>query len=101
MVAFPPVRKAVIPAAGLGTRFLPVTKAVPKELLPLFDKPLIQYAVEEAVSSGIEEIILVTSEDKESLERYFEPHPQLEESLKARSRRSCWKRWSDSENWPV
>ena len=84
MVAFPPVRKAVIPAAGLGTRFLPVTKAVPKELLPLFDKPLIQYAVEEAVRSGIEEIILVTSEDKESLERYFQPHPQLEESLQGK-----------------
>ena len=84
MVAPPPVRKAVIPAAGLGTRFLPVTKAVPKELLPLFDKPLIQYAVEEAVHSGIEEIILVTSEDKESLERYFQPHPQLEESLQGK-----------------
>ena len=79
-----PIRKAVIPAAGLGTRFLPVTKAVPKELLPLFDKPLIQYAVEEAVSSGIEEIILVTSEDKEPLERYFQPHPQLEESLRGK-----------------
>ena len=84
MTAPQPIRKAVIPAAGLGTRFLPVTKAVPKELLPLFDKPLIQYAVEEAVSSGIEEIILVTSEDKEPLERYFEPHPQLEESLRGK-----------------
>ena len=82
MTACQPVRKAVIPAAGLGTRFLPVTKAVPKELLPLFDKPLIQYAVEEAVDSGIEEIILVTSEGKESLEQYFQPHPQLEQSLK-------------------
>ena len=79
-----PIRKAVIPAAGLGTRFLPVTKAVPKELLPLFDKPLIQYAVEEAVSSGIEEIILVTSEGKESLERYFQPDPELEQSLKGK-----------------
>lgn len=80
----PLIRKAVIPAAGLGTRFLPVTKAVPKELLPLFDKPLIQYAVEEAVSSGIEEIILVTSEGKEYLERYFQPDPQLEQSLKGK-----------------
>ncbi len=79
-----PIRKAVIPAAGLGTRFLPVTKAVPKEFLPLFDKPLIQYAVEEAVSSGIEEIILVTSEDKESLEQYFQPDPRLERSLKGK-----------------
>ena len=84
MTAPQPIRKAVIPAAGLGTRFLPVTKAVPKELLPLFDKPLIQYAVEEAVHSGIEEIILVTSEDKEPLERYFQPHPQLEESLQGK-----------------
>ena len=84
MVVCPSVRKAVIPAAGLGTRFLPVTKAVPKELLPLFDKPLIQYAVEEAVLSGIEEIILVTSEDKEPLEHYFQPHPQLEESLQGK-----------------
>ena len=84
MPASSPIRKAVIPAAGLGTRFLPVTKAVPKELLPLFDKPLIQYAVEEAVSSGIEEIVLVTSEDKESLEKYFKPDPQLEQSLKGK-----------------
>lgn len=81
MTAYPCIKKAVIPAAGLGTRFLPVTKAVPKELLPLFDKPLIQYAVEEAVESGIEEVILVTSEGKESLEAYFQPNPQLEESL--------------------
>ncbi len=84
MPDFPAIRKAVIPAAGLGTRFLPVTKAVPKEFLPLFDKPLIQYAVEEAVSSGIEEIILVTSEGKESLERYFQPHPKLERSLEGK-----------------
>ena len=84
MPVTPAIRKAVIPAAGLGTRFLPVTKAVPKELLPLFDKPLIQYAIEEAVSSGIEEIILVTSEGKESLERYFQPDPQLEQSLKGK-----------------
>ena len=74
----------MIPAAGLGTRFLPVTKAVPKELLPLFDKPLIQYAVEEAVASGIEEIILVTSADREPLERYFQPDAKLEESLESK-----------------
>ena len=74
----------MIPAAGLGTRFLPLTKAVPKEFLPLFDKPLIQYAVEEAVSSGIEEIILITSEDKEALEQYFQPDQGLEQSLKGK-----------------
>ena len=84
MTTHSPVRKAVIPAAGLGTRFLPVTKAVPKELLPLYDKPLIQYAVEEAAGSGIEEIILVTSEEKESLEAYFQPDPQLENSLRGK-----------------
>ena len=84
MTTHSPVRKAVIPAAGLGTRFLPATKAVPKELLPLYDKPLIQYAVEEAVGSGIEEIVLVTSEDKESLEAYFQPYPQLENSLRGK-----------------
>ena len=84
MQASSPIRKAVIPAAGLGTRFLPVTKAVPKELLPLFDKPLIQYAVEEAVSSGIEEIVLVTSGDRKSLDRYFQPDLQLEQSLRGK-----------------
>ena len=76
------IKKAVIPAAGVGTRFLPTTKAIPKELLPLLDKPLIQYAVEEAVASGIREVILVTSQGKEALERYFEPDPALESFLK-------------------
>jgi UTP--glucose-1-phosphate uridylyltransferase len=65
------VRKAVLPAAGLGTRLLPVTKALPKEMLPLVDKPVIQYAVEEAVASGITEIILVTRPGKDNIERYF------------------------------
>jgi len=78
------IKKAVIPAAGVGTRFLPTTKAIPKELLPLLDKPLIQYAVEEAVASGIREIILVTSQGKEALERYFKPDPALESFLKDR-----------------
>ena len=75
------VRKAVIPAAGLGTRFLPTTKAVPKELLPLLDKPLIQYAVEEAAASGIQDIILVTSLGKEALEHYFQPNDSLDRFL--------------------
>ena len=75
------VRKAVIPAAGLGTRFLPTTKAVPKELLPLLDKPLIQYAVEEAAASGIQDIILVTSLGKEALEHYFQPNESLDRFL--------------------
>ena len=79
------VRKAVIPAAGLGTRFLPTTKAVPKELLPLLDKPLIQYAVEEAAASGIQDIILVTSPGKEALEHYFQPHDALERFLREKA----------------
>ena len=72
------IRTAVIPAAGLGTRFLPTTKAVPKELLPLLDRPLIQYGVEEAVQAGIERVVIVTSPGKDALERYFSPDPELE-----------------------
>ena len=66
-----PVRKAVIPAAGFGTRFLPATKAQPKEMLPIVDKPTIQYIVEEAVASGIEEILIVTSSMKRPIEDHF------------------------------
>ena len=76
------IRKAVIPAAGLGTRFLPVTKAVPKELLPILDKPMLQYVVEEAVEAGIQEIILVVSPGKESVAEYFQPQPVLEARLR-------------------
>ena len=75
------VRKAVIPAAGLGTRFLPVSKSVPKELVPILDKPMIQYGVEEAAAAGIEHIIIVTSEGKEALENYFRADPALEQLL--------------------
>jgi UTP--glucose-1-phosphate uridylyltransferase len=75
------VRKAVIPAAGLGTRFLPVTKSVPKELLPILDRPMLQYVVEEAAEAGIEEVIVVTSRGKESIATYFEPQPDLEQRL--------------------
>ena len=76
------VRKAVIPAAGLGTRFLPVTKTLPKELLPILDKPMLQYVVEEAVEAGIQEIILVLSPGKESIAAYFQPQPLLENRLR-------------------
>lgn len=76
------IRKAVIPAAGLGTRFLPATKASPKEMLPLVDKPLIQYAVEEAVGSGIEDIIIVTGRGKRAIEDHFDRSFELEENLK-------------------
>src|SRR4051812_19146737 len=76
------VRKAVIPVAGLGTRFLPATKAVPKEMLPLIDKPIIQYVVESAVASGIEEVIFVTAPRKTAIEDHFEHLPYLEQYLK-------------------
>ena len=75
------VRKAVIVAAGWGTRFLPVTKSLPKEMLPLVDKPIIQYAVEEAVDSGIEQVILVTSQNKKATEDYFDSVAELERVL--------------------
>jgi len=75
------VRKAVLPSAGLGTRFLPATKAIPKEMLPLVDKPLIQYAVEECVASGIEHVIIVTGRGKSSIEDHFDDSPELERFL--------------------
>ena len=71
------VRKAVIPAAGLGTRFLPVTKSMPKEMLPIIDKPVIHYVVEEAVDSGIDDILLITGRGKRAIEDYFDDAPEL------------------------
>ena len=76
-----PVKKAVIPAAGLGTRFLPITKSLPKELLPILDKPMLQYVVEEAAEAGIEEVIIITARGKESIAAYFQPRPELEQML--------------------
>ena len=75
------VRKAVIPAAGLGTRFLPATKAIPKEMLPIVDVPTVQYIVEEAVSSGIEEILIITNSNKHCMENHFDKAYELEERL--------------------
>ena len=75
------VRKAVIPAAGLGTRLLPNTKSIPKEMLPLVDKPVIQYIVEEAVAAGIEQILIITNRGKNPIEDYFDYAPDLEERL--------------------
>jgi len=75
------VRKAILPAAGLGTRFLPATKASPKEMLPLVDKPLIQYAVEEAVASGIEDIIVITGRGKRAIEDHFDRSVELTATL--------------------
>ena len=82
----PPVRVAVFPAAGLGTRFLPATKAQPKEMLPLVDKPLIQYVVEEAVAAGIERIVLVTSRGKSAIEDHFDLSYELERTLEERGK---------------
>lgn len=75
------VRKAVIPAAGLGTRMLPATKTVPKEMLPMVDKPVIQYIIEEAVAAGIEDILIVTNRAKSAMDDYFDYYPELETRL--------------------
>ena len=75
-----PVRKVVFPVNGLGTRFLPATKAMPKEMLPVVDKPLIQYAVEEAAAAGITEMIFVTGRNKRAIEDHFDCHPELEQT---------------------
>src|SRR5258708_8122676 len=75
------IRKAVLPVAGLGTRVLPASKVIPKEMLPLVDKPTLQYIVEEAVAAGVEEIIFVTSRSKRSIEDHFDVFPELETVL--------------------
>ena len=78
----PTITKAVIPAAGFGTRFLPATKVVPKELMPIVDRPAIQYVVEEAILSGLTEIIFVLSRGKEQVANHFKPNPELDDYLK-------------------
>ena len=80
------IRKAVFPAAGLGTRFLPATKASPKEMLPLVDKPLIQYSVEEAVAAGVESLLIITGRDKTAIENHFDISFELEELLKDKNK---------------
>lgn len=82
------VRKAVIPAAGLGTRFLPATKAMPKEMLPIVDKPTIQFIVEEAKASGIEDILIVTGKSKRAIEDHFDSNPELEANLEEKHKSS-------------
>jgi len=76
------IKKAVFPVAGMGTRFLPATKATPKEMLPIVDKPLIQYAVEEAMAAGITELVFVTSGSKRAIENHFDRNYELENQLK-------------------
>src|SRR5436309_9021918 len=82
----PKVRKAVFPAAGLGTRFLPATKAQPKEMLPLVDKPIIQYGVEEAVAAGCDQIIIITGRGKQAIEDHFDVSYELEKMLEERGK---------------
>ena len=80
------IRKAVIPAAGYGTRFLPATKATPKEMLPIVDKPTIQYIVEEALASGIEDILIISGHGKRAIEDHFDSAPPLEHELMRKGR---------------
>lgn len=82
-----PIRKAVFPVAGLGTRFLPATKAMPKEMLPVVDKPLIQYAVEEAVAAGMTDLIFITGRNKRAIEDHFDSAPELEANLEEKNKR--------------
>ncbi len=81
-----PVRKAVFPVAGLGTRFLPATKAMPKEMLPIVDKPLIQYAVDEAIAAGITELVFITGRNKRAIEDHFDRVPELELELESKGK---------------
>ena len=85
------VRKAIIPAAGLGTRFLPATKAQPKEMLPIVDKPTLQYIIEEAINSGIEEILIITGRNKKSIEDHFDKSVELELELEAKGKEELLK----------
>ncbi|MER2064276.1 MAG: UTP--glucose-1-phosphate uridylyltransferase, partial [Alkalibacterium sp.] len=80
------VRKAIIPAAGYGTRFLPATKAMPKEMIPIVDKPTIQFIVEEAIASGIEDILIITGKLKRPIEDHFDSNPELEENLRKKGK---------------
>ena len=92
------IKKAVIPAAGLGTRFLPATKAMPKEMLPIVDKPAIQYVVEEAVASGIDEIYIITGRGKRAIEDHFDYSPELYETLEKRGKKTVIEQLEQLEN---
>lgn len=90
-----PVRKAIFPVAGLGTRFLPATKAMPKEMLPVVDKPLIQYAVEEAAKAGINDMIFITGRHKRAIEDHFDSAPELERDLEVKGKTALLKTLRD------
>lgn len=92
------IKKAIIPAAGLGTRFLPATKAMPKEMLPIVDKPTIQYIVEEAIASGIEDIIIVTGKGKRAIEDHFDKNFELEENLLSKEKYEMLDRVNETSN---
>lgn len=91
------IKKAIIPAAGMGTRFLPATKAMPKEMLPIVDKPTIQYIVEEAIESGIEDIIIVTGKTKRAIEDHFDSNFELEETLRNAGKYDLLKKVQEAE----
>jgi UTP--glucose-1-phosphate uridylyltransferase len=93
-----PLRKAVLPVAGLGTRFLPATKAMAKEMLPVVDKPLIQYAVEEARAAGIEQFCLVTGRGKTAIVEHFDIAFELEATLRGRDKTEPWSCWRQSRS---
>ncbi len=93
------IKKAVLPVAGLGTRFLPATKASPKEMLPIIDKPLIQYAVEEAIKAGIEEFLFITGKHKRAIEDHFDKAYELEERLKASGKYDLVEKINSFENY--
>jgi len=95
-----PVRKAIFPVAGFGTRFLPATKAVPKEMLPIVDRPLIQYAVDEARAAGIEQLIFVTGRNKGAIEDYFDSAFEVESDLTAKKKHDLLKRLEDTRLAP-
>jgi UTP--glucose-1-phosphate uridylyltransferase len=94
------IRKAIIPAAGLGTRFLPVTKSMPKEMLPIIDKPVIHYVVEEAIDAGIDDIIIITGRGKRAIEDYFDAAPELEMRLKDQKKNDILKRLKKISDFP-
>ena len=92
------IKKAVIPAAGLGTRFLPATKSMPKEMLPIIDKPVIQFVIEEALEAGIEDIIIITGRGKRAIEDYFDSNPELEFHLEKNGKEKMLKEIKDISN---
>lgn len=100
MAAAKPLRKAVLPVAGLGTRVLPATKAIPKEMLPVFDRPAIQYVVDEAHAAGIEHIVFVTGRNKSAIEDYFDRSYELEDTLRMKGKTQLLKELEDGLNPP-